>query len=96
MQDATISQLQPMSISVQSGCAPSANTVIPESSSKIDDPKEAVNKDNPPDGAPKDAAEQVVKKTKTIQHLLSDWRTAYAMSKKVILLDLSFSLIFLI
>ena len=42
------------------------------------------------------AAEQVVKKTKTIQHLLSDWRTAYAMNKKVILLDFSFYLTFLI
>ena len=45
--------------------------------------------DNPPDGAKNNTAEQVVKKPKTIQHLLSDWRTAYAMSKKVILLDLS-------
>ena len=96
MQDATVSQLHPMSISVQSGCAPSANTVIPESSSKIDNPKEAVNKDNPPVVVQKNAAEQDVKKTKTIQHLLSDWRTAYAKNKKVILLDLSFYLILLI
>ena len=89
MQDATISQLQPMCISVQSGCAPSANTVRPESSSKIENPKDTVNKDNPPVVVQKNAAEQEVKKTKTIQHLLSDWRTAYAKNKKVILLDLS-------
>ena len=54
------------------------------SSSKINNPKDGVNKDNPPDGAQKNAAEQDVKITKTIQHLLSDWRTAYTKSKKVI------------
>ena len=46
---------------------------------------------NTPDCAQNKAAEQNIKKTKTIQHLLSDWRTAYAMSKKV--LDLSSYLI---
>ena len=66
------------------------------SSSKINNPKDGGNMDNPPDGAKNNTAEQVVKKPKTIQHLLSDWRTAYAMSKKVILSDLSFYLIFLI
>ena len=30
-------------------------------------------------------ASQNVKKAKTVQHLLSDWRTAYTKSKKVIL-----------
>ena len=30
-------------------------------------------------------ASQNVKKSKTVQHLLSDWRTAYTKSKKVIL-----------
>ena len=75
MQDATVSQLKPMSISVQSGCVPSA--------------KDAVNEDNPPVVVQKNTAEQELKKTKTIQHLLSDWRTAYARNKKVILLDLS-------
>ena len=89
MQDATISQLQPMSISVQPGCAPSANTVRPESSSKIENPKDTVNKNNPPVVSQKNAAEQEVKNTKTIQHLLSDWRTAYDKNKKVMLLDLS-------
>ena len=48
---------------------------------------------NTPDCAQNKAAEQNIKKTKTIQHLLSDWRTAYAMSKKVIVLDLSSYLI---
>ena len=48
---------------------------------------------NTPDCAQNKAAEQKIKKTKTIQHLLSDWRTAYAMNKKVILLDLSSYLI---
>ena len=48
---------------------------------------------NTPDCAQNKAAEQNIKKTKTIQHLLSDWRTAYAMNKKVILLDLSSYLI---
>ena len=89
-----ISQLKPMSIVVQSGDTTSPNTIY--SPSMIDSPKDGDNKDNPQDDAPKNAAEQVVKKTKTIQHLLSDWRTAYAMSKKVILSDLSFYLIFLI
>ena len=42
-------------------------------------------KDNPLDGN--------VRKTKTVQHLLSDGRTAYAINKKVILLDLSSYLI---
>ena len=60
------------------------------SSSKIDNPKDGVNKNNPPDGAQKNAAEQDVKRTKTIQHLLSDWRTAYNKSREVKLLDLSF------
>ena len=89
-----ISQIKPMSISVQPGDTTSPNTVY--SPSMIDSPKDGDNKDNPPDGTPKNAAEQVVEKTKTLQHLLSDWRTAYAMSKKVIILDLSFYLIFLI
>ena len=52
------------------------------SSSKIDNPKDVGNKDNPPDGAQKNAAEQDVKITKTIQHLLSDWRTAYNKSRQ--------------
>ena len=95
MKNAKVSQLQPMSISVQSGDTTSANTV--SSTSKIDNnPKDDLNKDNPQDCAQKNAPEQNVKKTKTIQHLLSDWRTAYAMTKKVILLDLSFYLILLI
>ena len=88
-----ISQLKPMSISVQPGDTTSPNTVY--SPSMIDNPKDGDNNDNPPDGAPKNAAEQVVEKTKTIQHLLSDWRTAYAMSKKVVILDLSFYLFIL-
>ena len=91
MKNENISQLQPMSISVQSGDIISANTV--SSTSKIDNPKEGVNKDNPPDSAQDAAAEQNIKKTKTIQHLLSDWRTAYALNKKVIILDLSSYLI---
>ena len=91
MKNANISQLQPMSISVKSGDITSAKTV--SSTNKIDTPKEGVNKDNPPDSAQNDATEKNVKKTKTIQHLLSDWRTAYAMNKKVILLDLSSYLI---
>ena len=60
------------------------------SNSKIDNPKDGVKKDNPLDGAQKNAAEQDVKITKTIQHLLNDWRTAYTKSKKVTLLDKSF------
>ena len=91
MKNANISQLQPMSISVKSGDITSAKTV--SSTNKIDTPKEGVNKDNPPDSAQNDATEKNVKKTKTIQHLLSDWRTAYARNKKVILLDLSSYLI---
>ena len=70
MQDVTVRQLKPMSISVQPGCVPSA--------------KDAVNKDNPLFVVQKNAAEQDLKKTKTIQYLLSDWRTAYTKSKKVI------------
>ena len=65
-----ISQLKPMSIVVQSGDTTSPNTIY--SPSMIDSPRDGDNKDNPQDGAPKNAAEQVVKKTKTIQHLLSD------------------------
>ena len=92
MKNAKVSQLQPMSISVQSGDTTSANTV--SSTSKIDNnPRDGLNKDNPQDCAQKNAPEQNVKKTKTIQHLLSDWRTAYAMSKKVIVSDLSSYLI---
>ena len=60
------------------------------STSKIDNPKDDVNKDTHMDDAQKNIAEQDGKKTKTIQHLLSDWRTAYVKSKKVLLLNLSF------
>ena len=60
------------------------------SSSKIENHRDGVNNNKSPDGAQKNAAQQDIKKTKTIQHLLSDWRTAYTKSKKVILLDLSF------
>ena len=80
MKDGKVSQLQPMSISVQSDCTSSANTVS----------KDNVSNENPPDCAPKNASEQDVNKSKTIQHLLSDWRTAYNKSREVILLDLSF------
>ena len=73
LQSVTVRELQPMSISVQSGVATSDNIVIFESSSKIDN------------GAQRNAAELDIKKTKTIQHLLCDWRTAYTKSKKVIL-----------
>ena len=44
---------------------------------------------NPPEDTQKNTVEQDVRKTKTTQHLLSDWRTALNKSKKVILLDLS-------
>ena len=44
---------------------------------------------NPPEDIQKNAVEQDARKTKTIQHLLSDWRTALNKSKKVKLLDLS-------
>ena len=74
-----------MSISVHSGVATSDNVVRFESSSKIDNPNDTVNQDNPPDGAQRNAAEMDIKKTKTIQHLLCDWRTAYTKTKKVIL-----------
>ena len=77
-----------MSISVHSGVATSDNVVRFESSSKIDNPNDTVNKDNPPDGDQRNAAEMDIKKTKTIQHLLCDWRTAYAKSKKVIFIYL--------
>ena len=77
-----------MSISVQSGVSTSENIVWHESSSKINNPHDAVNKDNPPDGDQRNAAEMDIKKTKTIQHLLCDWRTAYAKSKKVIFIYL--------
>ena len=60
------------------------------SSSKIGYPKDDVNKENPPEFAHKIAAQQDVNKSKTIQHLLSDWRTAYDKSREVKLLDLSF------
>ena len=40
------------------------------SSSNIDNTKDGVNKDNPSDAAQKNAAEQDVKITKTIQHLV--------------------------
>ena len=83
LQDATISQLQPMSISVQPGGAPPVYIVRPDSSSK-----DAVNKDNPPNGAQRNAAEQDITKPKTLQHLLCDWRTAYTQSKKVIFIYL--------
>ena len=84
LQSVTVRELQPMSISVQPGGAPPVYIVRPDSSSKIDNPE-----DNPPVIDQKNAAEQDLKKTQTIQHLLSDWRTAYARNKKVILLDLS-------
>ena len=80
MQSCKVYEIQPMSISVQPGGASSAMSVRP---SQKDNPKDDVNKDTHMD-------EQDGKKTKTIQHLLSDWRTAYAKSKKVILLNLSF------
>ena len=73
-----------MSVYVQPGGAPPVYIVRPESSSKIENPKDTVNKDNPPVVVQKNTAEQDLKKTKTIQHLLSDWRTAYTKSKKVI------------
>ena len=60
------------------------------SNSKIDNPKDGVNKENPPDCSHKNAVQQNVNKSKTIQHLLSDWRTAYNKSREVKLLDLSF------
>ena len=44
---------------------------------------------NPREDTQKNTFEQDVRKTKTTQHLLSDWRTALNKSKKVILLDLS-------
>ena len=91
MKNGKVSQLQPMSISVQSDDITSANTV--SSTNKIVNPKDGVYKDNLPDCAQQNATEQNVRKTKTIQHLLSDWRTAYAINKKVILLDLSSYLI---
>ena len=86
MKDGKVSQLQPMSISVQSDCTSSANTV----SKEMESPKDDVSNENPPDCAQRNASEQDVNKRKTIQHLLSDWRTAYTKSKKVILLDKSF------
>ena len=86
MKDGRVSQLQPMSISVQSDCTSSANTVSKEMESTKDD----VSNENPPDCAPKNGSEQDVNKSKTIQHLLSDWRTAYNKSREVKLLDLSF------
>ena len=85
LQSVTVRELQPMRISVQSGVATSDNIVWHESSSKTDNPNDAVHKDNSPDGAQRNAAEMDIKKTKTIQHLLCDWRTAYTKSKKVIL-----------
>ena len=88
MKNEKVSQLQPMSISVQSDDITSASTV--SSTSKIVNPKDGVNKDNLADCAQQNAAEQNIRKTKTVQHLLSDWRTAYTKSKEVILLDLSF------
>ena len=87
MQSCKVYEIQPMSISVQPGGASSAMSVRP---SQKDNPKDDVNKDTHMDDAQKNIAEQDGKKTKTIQHLLSDWRTAYAKSKKVILLNLSF------
>ena len=87
MQSCKVYEIQPMSISVQPGGASSAMSVRP---TQKDNPKDDVNKDTPMDDAQKNIAEQDGKKTKTIQHLLSDWRTAYAKSKKVILLNLSF------
>ena len=80
LQSVTVRELQPMSISVQPGGAPPVYIVSPDSSSK-----DAVNKDNPLNGAQRNDAEQDIKKPKTIQHLLCDWRTAYTKSKKVIL-----------
>ena len=53
-----------MSISVQSGVSTSENIVWHESSSKIDNPNDTVNKDNPPDGAQRNAAEMDIKKNK--------------------------------
>ena len=88
MKNGKVSQLQPMSISVQSDDITSASTV--SSTSKIVNPKDGVNKDNLADCAQQNAAEQNIRKTKTVQHLLSDWRTAYAISKKVILADVFF------
>ena len=62
MKNANISQLQPMSISVQSGDITSAKTV--SSTNKIDTPK-----DNPPDSAQNVATEKNAKKTKICQTL---------------------------
>ena len=83
LQSVTVRELQPMSISVQPGGAPPVYIVRPDSSSK-----DAVNKDNPPNGAQRNAAEQDITKPKTLQHLLCDWRTAYTQSKKVIFIYL--------
>ena len=53
MKDGKVSQLQPMSISVQSDCTSSANTVS----------KDNVSNENPPDCVPKNASEQDVNKS---------------------------------